>query len=266
MTAPWRSAEIRVNGEAFAFPFEELVGVSRAALVAYLAGRCEAEGVVLRHGAPIADVAALDADLVIGADGVTSVVRAAGDFGESSVLGDNRFAWLGSREALPAMRLTFDQTPHGMLLTAAYPYAADRSTLIVESSEACWRGLALADTLCDRFPLVDTPATWRQFRAVRTRRLVHGRLALVGDAGASMYYALGAGTMLAVRGAAMLATLVCRAPSLAAGLAAYDREARGQLDAVQQASEIDLRAMAQLDRLPPLDPSAFAHAYVRRFG
>jgi anthraniloyl-CoA monooxygenase len=292
LTPPWGHAQLHVNGEAFEYPFEELVGVSRAALVGYLARRCEAEGVVVRFGEVITDVARLaaDCDLLVGADGVQSVVRAHDReaFGEQLTLGSNLFVWLATNAAAPQMQLGFRQTAHGMLLWAQYPYAADRSTLIVECSPAAWRGLGLAeqsdaDGVIDEAGLatlgallagalggarvVGTGAAWRSFRAVRTARLHHRNIALVGDAGASMYYSLGAGTMMAMQGAATLASLVCAGtPSPGAALAAYERELRPYLARVQLASETDLRAMARLDELPPVDPAAFAHSYVNRFG
>ena len=136
LTPRWDTAEVRVNGETFAFPFEPLAGISRAALVAYLVRRCEGAGVAIQFDTTVDDPARLagDCDLLIGADGVGSVVRAAFPFGEQIAIGDNPFAWLAGDDGPPHMRLVFEQTSTGMLLAALYPYAADRCTVIVEGS------------------------------------------------------------------------------------------------------------------------------------
>ena len=261
-TIGWRSCEVSVNRAAYRFPFAELVGIARAELIGQLARACEAEGVTLRYDAAI-DPAALEADLVVGADGVDSAVRALADFGTEVIVGDNRFAWLGVGETVPEMQIGFTQTPHGMVLTSTYPFSTTRSTLIIEGSERAIGALDLAA----RFPRVDTPVRWRQFRQVSTRRLVHGRYALIGDAAGSIYYSFGAGTAMAVRAGTMLASAVVTASSLAAGLAAYEETFRPHLDAVQHAAGFDLRAMSRLDTIPPIaNPQAFARGYVTRFG
>ena len=266
--------------------------MARAHLVGYLEARCEAVGVGLRHDVHLEakDVEAMadSCDLLIGADGQRSVVR--GHFREALGAtvedGRNHYIWLAADRAFPEMRVAFQETEHGVLLCSSYPYSSDRSTVIVECSPEAFRSLALAGVdgsdheltesglrrLEDWFApllqgarLLSGRARWRHFRCVRTRQLHVANVALVGDAGATMYYSFGAGTPMALRCAGTLASILGEHPDPARALPLYEQACRPPIAQTQRAAELDMRAMQKLDGLMPINPAPFAHAYVRRF-
>ena len=79
-----------------------------------------------------------DADLVVGADGVNSLVRRtfAEQFGASVTYLANHFAWFGTSKCYDTLTQTFRHTPIGDFNAHHYRYAPGRSTFIVETDEA----------------------------------------------------------------------------------------------------------------------------------
>ena len=100
-----------------------------------------------------------DADLIVGADGVNSLVRKTfGDeFGASLDYLTNRFAWFGTTKTFDTLTQTFRHTPIGNFNAHHYRYAPGRSTFIVEVDEATFVGAGLermddadARALCEK--------------------------------------------------------------------------------------------------------------------
>ena len=84
----------------------------------------------------------LDADLVVGADGLNSAVRRrfADAFEPTIDLRPNRFVWLGTTRPFPAFTFYFREDEHGLWRVHAYQYdASGKSTFIVEATEETWR-------------------------------------------------------------------------------------------------------------------------------
>src|SRR5919107_153091 len=81
--------------------------------------------------------------------GVGSATRAAGDFGAEVETGSGWYLWAGTDVALPHALFAPERTEHGVFTTHAYPYAADRSTFLVETDEATWRSAGFDRTSAD---------------------------------------------------------------------------------------------------------------------
>jgi len=88
-----RDQEVRIDGLGFS-------GIARLELLQVLQAHCRRRGVALHFGERLADVDAFvaDHDLVIGADGVNSVVREAHreHFQPSAHLLSNKYVWYGT--------------------------------------------------------------------------------------------------------------------------------------------------------------------------
>ncbi len=165
----------------------------------------------------------LDADLVIGADGINSTVRDhfAEAFEPVVDLRPNRFVWLGTTRPFPAFTFHFRGDEHGLWRVHAYQYdAGGKSTFIVEATERTWRRAGMdeageeetvrflsrlfADEL-DGHPLIRNRSVWRQFPTVVNRRWSAGNVVLIGDAAHTAHFSVGSGTRLAMLDAIALA-------------------------------------------------------------
>ena len=142
----WSSIETRFRGETVVSTGHGFAAIARTELLAILRQRAQALGCIIRFGREVSATEELPvADLVIGCDGVNSLVRErfAADFEATIDLRPNRFSWLGTDFALPAFTFIFEETEHGLFQVHAYPFAAGRSTWIVECSEPTWRRAGL---------------------------------------------------------------------------------------------------------------------------
>jgi anthraniloyl-CoA monooxygenase len=139
--AHWDDIDVHIHGEVLRSTGHGFAGLSRQRLLTVLQGRARDVGVELRFGVEVTDVEALDADLVLGADGVNSPIRDryAAHFEPDVHFGPNRFVWLGTTRQFPAFTFYFRENEHGLWRVHAYNYEAGRSTFIVETSEAAWR-------------------------------------------------------------------------------------------------------------------------------
>jgi 2-polyprenyl-6-methoxyphenol hydroxylase-like FAD-dependent oxidoreductase len=140
LTVVHRGERVRIDGIGFA-------GIGRLKMLELLQRRLVSEGVTPRFRTAIQGAADLRGyDLVVGADGVNSVVRHAfaDGFGTSIRTLRNKFAWYGTRRRFATLTQTFITTEFGPANAHHYSYAPDMSTFLVECAPETWertRGL-----------------------------------------------------------------------------------------------------------------------------
>ncbi|MDX6741683.1 FAD-dependent monooxygenase [Actinocorallia sp. A-T 12471] len=256
-------------------PGNDTMAIARATLLQILYRQAEAAGVRVTVGGRV-DSWALDADVVIAADGVNSPTRTscAEDFGVRVVTGRQRYIWCGTDHALPDALFAPVRTEHGVFTVHAYPYRGDRSTFLVETDEATWRaagfehtseGLApgrsdevALDYLQEAFAehlggarLLGNNSRWTRFRTVRCASWSSGPVVLLGDAAHTAHYSVGSGTKLAMEDAIVLAESLAGHADTAEAFAVYQR--------VRQPSVERLQELADRSQL-------WWEAYTRRLG
>lgn len=260
--------------------------IARLRLLEILEGFCAAAGVVVHYGRRIGNDADLaDCDLVVGADGVNSVVRGMHEaaFGTTCWYLTNRIAWYGTTRHFPYPILSFKTTPQGHFWTAAYPYTERMSTFVAECDDDAWRrsGLeqmsdeqrqAYAESLfaeeLDGHRLISNKTSWRCLPVIRNQRWAVGRQVLIGDALHSAHPTIGSGTRIAMEDAIDLAAaLRAAAGAVPAALEMFERMRRPGKQKLVDAAEKSFTWYEQVGAaLDASEPADFVFDFMTRTG
>ncbi|MER8236825.1 FAD-dependent monooxygenase [Streptomyces sp. NPDC094049] len=255
-------------------------GIGRRRMLALLADRAAGLGVRVRfeHDVPGPDAPELaDADLVVAADGVNSVLREAhtGHFGSTVTSGRNPYVWLGTTKVFDSFSFAFKETAHGWIWCYAYGFSGERSTCVVECAPETWAGLGLGtlgetdslrlleklfDDLLDGHELIgrdraDDTTQWLTFRTLTNRVWHRDRLVLLGDAAHTTHYSIGAGTTLALEDALVLADSLRTSADLETALTTYGKRRRAELVSAQSAARYSAQWYENLPRYMRLEPA-----------
>lgn len=225
----------------------------------------------------------LDADLVLGADGVNSAVRErfAPSFRPTVELGHCRFSWLGTDLPLDAFTFLFVESEYGLFQVHAYPFEGGRSTFIVETHEEAWRAAGLdraseEETVAtcerlfapflDRHRLFANRSIWRQFPTVSCASWRHRNVVLMGDAVHTAHFSIGSGTKLAMEDSIALVAAFREHGwgDVPATLAAYEEGRRLDVAKLQRAAKVSRRWFEQSRRYLGQDPVTFTFNLMTR--
>jgi len=280
--AHWDDIDIHYNGQVLRSTGHGFSGLSRERLLTILGDRCEELGVDLRFGDEVSDLTAFaDADLVVGADGLNSVVREryAQHFRPSIDLRPNRFVWLGTTRPFDAFTFYFKNDEHGLWRVHAYRYAEGQSTFIVEATEETWRSSGLGEededatvAFCEALfadelqghPLLKNRSIWRRFPTVKNERWHHENIVLIGDAAHTAHFSVGSGTKMAMEDAIALTGALQHHTDIPAALAAYEEERRPEVESLQRAAQASLSWFEGTERYMCTEPIQFAFNLLTR--
>ncbi|MES2537801.1 MAG: FAD-dependent monooxygenase [Pseudomonadota bacterium] len=260
--------------------------VARLRLLQILESHCLDAGVHVHYEARIDDAAVCDqADLVVGADGVNSIVRKGheAEFGTTSWMLGNRLAWYGTEKHFPYPIISFKRFGGGHFVGVAYPYTERMSTFVAECDAATWVDLGL-DRMNDEernnlvqqvfaaelgaCPLISNKSVWHTLPVVRNRQWSVGHRVLIGDALHSAHPSIGSGTRIAMEDAIALADALAASPAdVAAALASFRRvrePTKTKLVAAAEKSFTWYESFAE--RMDTLDAVPFVFNFLTRTG
>lgn len=289
----WNAIDINYAGRCIRAYGHGFAAIARTELLRILTERAVAVGVDVRHEHAIADLDALVAgdpsggggpDVIVGADGVRSVVRGAlaEHLGTTLTPTASRYVWYGAPLALPVFTFIFLPTEHGLFQVHSYPYDASSSTFIVECSEATWRAAGL-DTMSEEESLVfcsdlfapwlggrklrSNKSLWGTFVTVRNRSWHHGPAVLLGDAAHTAHFSIGSGTRLAMDDAIALAkAFVAHPTDPTAAFAEYEGERQPIVERYQEVATDSARYFESVGRYIGFAPEQFAFNLLTRSG
>ena len=280
MTLVHCGREVVVDGIGFA-------AIGRLHFIELLAGKAEAAGVEISWGTALASSDALGADLVVGADGLNSLVRRSDAAFETSVQEfENRFAWFGTPRPFDTLTQTFVATPTGPHPGAAmnahhYRYQPAMSTFIVECDAESFDALGFAgmtegetarfceDVFADALqgsPLIANRSAWRRFPRLWCDRWVSGNRVLVGDAAHTAHFSIGSGTRLAMEDAIALAASLREEDDLEAALRAFETTRKPVARKIVDAANTSAQWYETFADKLSLDPIDFGFDYITRSG
>src|SRR4249920_1624116 len=246
----WDDIAVHYRGETVRSGGHGFSGIGRKRLLSILQERARALGVKLQFETEAADVSAYaDYDLIVGADGVNSRVRAthADVFKPDIQVRACKYIWLGTDQKFDdAFTFIFEETEHGWVWAHAYQFESETATFIVECSEETWAKWGFGDmtreqsiATCERIfvkhlggqSLISNAghlrgSAWINFPRVLCERWSHKNLALLGDASASAHFSIGSGTKLALESAVALADYLHSEPGLTAAFEKYESARR----------------------------------------
>ena len=281
----WNDIAIVHRGERVVIDGVGFAAIGRLKLLELLQARARSVGVTPVYCRAVKSLDELaGADLIVGADGVNSLVRRSSEteFGASVRLLTNRFAWYGTTKRFETLTQTFVQDGLGCFNAHHYRYSPGLSTFIVEVDEANYLRAGFdrmsedeTRTTCERVfagtldghALISNNSIWRQFPIVHNERWSARRSVLIGDALHTAHFSIGSGTRLAMEDANFLdKALAAHRNDIDAALAAYETTRRPILEklvAGANGSATWYEHFAEHMQLTPLD---LAMSYVTRSG
>jgi anthraniloyl-CoA monooxygenase len=291
------TGEFRLPDTTVTIPgFHSGVSIARASLLTALVSQAQRAGVELRVGQSAdSDEIRRDTDLVVAADGVSSLARQryADAFGPEITEGRGQYIWCGAEATLPGTVFMPVETPAGVFTAHAYPYAPDRSTFVIETepetldraglgrldisgagpSESDEESLefltGVFEPLLGGHQLLGNRSRWSRFRTLRCRSWVHENVVLVGDSAATADPSLGSGTKLALESAIALADALGD-EGQATVLECLGRFESARRPAVERLQRLATRSQLWWDTFPRrmhrLDPAQVAAAFLTRAG
>ena len=265
--AHWTDIDVHYRGERVRSTGHGFAGIARKELLNVLQHRCEELGVRLVFEREIDDLDALkgEADLLLGADGVNSKVRAkwAERFVPTVDTRKCKFIWLGTDLHFDAFTFIFEQNEHGVFQVHGYPFDGERSTFIVECDEASWRAAGLDHTTTEQtvayferlfarqlagHKLLTNKSEWRNFPTIDNAHWHFDNVVLMGDAVRTAHFSIGSGTKLAMEDAISLARAMETRASLPDALSAYEAERKDISARTQRAAQDSLMLFENVKR------------------
>jgi len=282
----WPIQRIVHRGEAVDIDGNGFASIARLKLNQFLQQLCREAGVRTFFGKAVSSLEELGAaDLVVGADGLNSLVRRSFEtrFEPQVEWLTNKFAWYGTTQPFECLTLTFRESEHGAFVAHHYRYSPAMSTFIVECDAATWQRAGL-DRMGDRasrdycegvfaadlgsHPLVSNHSLWRQFPLLQNRQWTSGNAVLIGDALRTMHFSIGSGTRLAFEDAIALDRAFGEVrDDVPAALAAFERERRPIVEKLFAAANASSWWYERFpEKMPRLDALGLAYDYMTRSG
>jgi anthraniloyl-CoA monooxygenase len=292
--ARWDDIDIHFRGTTITSGGHGFAGIARRRLLEILQERARGLGVDLRFRQEVRGLADLkrlgldDADLIVAADGVNSVVRQelATHFQPNLDVRKAPYIWLGTTQRFDAFTFIFVINEAGVFQVHAYRFEEAQSAFIVECDERSWRNAGF-----DRMDAGGTLAAcesmfgpwlgghrlmhnaphqrakpWLTFVRVSNAVWFHDNVVLIGDAAHTAHFSIGSGTKLALEDAIVLARMIDEhgMTDLPRGLQRYQDERMTEALRLQNAARNSMEWFENVRRYVSLDPPQFAYSLLTR--
>ncbi len=279
----WQNMTLQLPTDSVVLDGVGFSAVGRLELIEILRRRAEALGVEISFSHLVTSLDQIDADVVVGADGLNSLVRRTfeADFAPQLDYFSNHFAWFGADRPFDTLTQSFVPTENGPLNAHHYRFAPDRSTFIVECEAKTFDAYGFADmaeadsaTLCqtifadvlDGAKLITNKSVWRRFPRLWCDRWVSGRHVIIGDAAHTAHFSIGSGTRLALEDCIALVDALAADCDIDAALASFQRDRLPIAQKIVEAANTSATWYDSFGDKMALQPLDFAYDYITRSG
>ncbi|WP_068304801.1 benzoate-CoA ligase family protein [Pararhodobacter sp. CCB-MM2] len=279
----WRNMTLNLPGGQVTLDGVGFASVGRQDFNEILTARALELGVEIRFGHQVTSLDEFDADLIVGADGLNSLVRRTHE-AEYAPQWDNftnHFAWFGADRPFDTLTQSFLKTDRGAFNAHHYRFTPDRSTFIVECDDATFReyGFAQMDqnqtaAICQEVfapilegaSLIKNNSIWRQFPKLWCERWAVGNTVILGDAAHTAHFSIGSGTRLAMEDAIALVKALSTHDDLNEALESYQKERMPIAKKIVTAANTSAQWYEHFAEKMDLAPVDFAFDYLTRSG
>ena len=273
-----RDQKISIHGNSFS-------GIARIRLLKILQKRCEDLGIQIKFRTEVNDLEALkgDCELLVGADGVNSVVRQtfSADFQPNLSIRPNKYIWYGTEQLFLGLTLTFRETPAGVFAAHSYKFDQTTSTFIVECDPDTWANAGFGNLTDEEtraqlaevfapdlngYPLLSNNSKWINFVLVKNAHWYRENLVLLGDALHTAHFSIGSGTKLAMEDAIALKQSFDQRSNVTAALLRYEKARKSVIEEYQAAAHESMLWFENAGNYMHLMPIELAYSLMTRSG
>lgn len=280
----WDDLTMVQKGEAVKIDGSSYAGIARLALLQILQEHCRQHGVEMHFTTRVPDASIFgDCDLIVGADGVNSVVRQqySEHFQPSISLLSNKYIWYGTHQLFDTLSLIFRRYQGGAFVAHCYPYSKDTSTFIVECDAQSWERAGFAQmseqesiNYCERIfaedlgghPLLPNKPAWLQFKVVTNQHWSYRNVILLGDALRSVHFSIGSGTRMALEDAITLYKAFTSTADVPAALRTFEEIRRPGMEKLLDIARQSYTWYESFHEKMDLDALPLAYNYMTRSG
>ena len=242
---PITQALFKTNNDERYLKFSDGFSITRFELMRYLRKLADSYEVnVTEQKIELQDLDSLrkDSDLLVGADGLNSIVREkyAHQMQAKSHTAGTCYSWFTNESSQKRSEACFYafQAPEGVIMLTSYPLTDYKQVVIIEMSKKCvnsgkFKGQSpeqcqdyLSSILSQNGDLISLKSAglpWYSFRMNTTHNLAYENATLVGDAAASFHFCTGQGVTSAFTMAYTLSQCISKSSSMNTALEHYTK-------------------------------------------
>ena len=281
----WSDMSLSLLGESIILDGIGFSAIGRLQLLHLLQNRASEVGVEIRFNCKLDSLASFEAeaDLIVGADGLNSLVRQSDEkgFGCNVDYFDNHFAWFGTPRIFDNLTQTFIRSQQGVLNAHHYRYSPQMSTFIVECDPDSFVAHGFADmdehataAACAELfkdtlkgeALLTNQSHWRRFPRLWCENWVQGKRVILGDAAHTAHFSVGSGTRLALEDAIALVKALKEFDDQEFALKAFQRQRQPVARKIVNAANTSASWYDNFRSKMDLPIAEFAFSYLTRSG